>query len=246
VALEFAREELRYNNRISVTRLLFSRSLRSAAVVASLCAVAVPTRCAQTPSVDSRPRNAPGTAAAPAERRKLAGVPNLGKISDVLVRGGQPNGKGFAELKKFGVTTIVNLRQKGPEVEWERQLAESLDLRFINIPVRGWAPPSDAQVALFLKLFQDARSPRVFVHCYYGDDRTGVMVATYRIAQQHWTADQALREMYSFGFHYYLYADMESYVRKFPAHFAAASTFSLFRAAPTPESEAKQPSNRRK
>jgi tyrosine-protein phosphatase SIW14 len=48
------------------------------------------------------------------------------------------------------------------------------------------------------------------VHCYYGEDRTGVMVATYRIAQQNWTPEQAAAEMNSFGFHYHLYPGMKS------------------------------------
>jgi hypothetical protein len=67
------------------------------------------------------------------------------------------------------------------------------------------------------------------------------MVAAYRIAQQHWTADQAVQEMYSFGFHYYLYPNMESYVRKFPANFAAGSAFLLLRGVPAQPSEAKRP-----
>jgi protein tyrosine/serine phosphatase len=81
----------------------------------------------------------------------------------------------------------------------------------------------------------------VFVHCYYGDDRTGVMVAIYRIAQEHWTAKQAVLEMHSFGFHYYLYPKMASYVRKFPANFASRPAFSLLRAVPGPEPNTKRP-----
>jgi tyrosine-protein phosphatase SIW14 len=178
---------------------------------------------------------------APAERLKIEGVHNAGKVSDLLFRGAQPTAKGLAALKKAGITTIVNLRQEGLEVERERKLAESLGLHFLNIPVVGWSLPSNAQVAQFLNLFRESAGQRVFVHCYYGDDRTGVMVATYRIAQQHWTADQAIDEMHSFGFHYYLYPNMASYVRKFPANFAVGSTFSPLRALPAPVPEAKQP-----
>jgi len=106
-------------------------------------------------------------------------------------------------------------------------------MRYVNIPIRGWMPPSDAQVAEFLKLFRDAPGQRVFVHCHYGEDRTGVMVAAYRIAMQNWTADQALREMNSFGFHYNLYRTMKAYVRNFPTSFASDAVFSSVRAAST-------------
>ncbi len=41
-------------------------------------------------------------------------------------------------------------------------------MRFIDIPVRRWSAPANAQVAQFLKLFQDDPQQKVFVHCYYG------------------------------------------------------------------------------
>ena len=221
---------------------LFFRPLSLVAIVLSLCATVVLLVGAPTVPWNSDHSQKPSsTAIAPGEKLKVAGVHNAGRISDALLRGAQPTAKGLAELKKAGVTTIVNLRQEGLEVEHERKLAESLGLRFLNIPVVGWSLPSDTQVAQFLNLFREPAGPRVFVHCRYGDDRTGVMVAAYRIAQQHWTADQAVREMHSFGFHYYLYPNMDSYVRKFPAHFASRPAFSLLRAVPAPEPETKQP-----
>jgi protein tyrosine phosphatase (PTP) superfamily phosphohydrolase (DUF442 family) len=168
----------------------------------------------------------------PAEKLKIAGVPNAGKISDVLFRGAQPSMQGLAELKKLGVSTIVDLRGNRGEVNWERQQSEALGMRFVNIPVLGWSSPGDVQVAQFLKLFDDANQ-KVFVHCRFGEDRTGLMVAVYRMAQQKWTADQALGEMNSFGFHYHLYRGMRSYVRKFPDNYASEAAFATLRAGPT-------------
>jgi tyrosine-protein phosphatase SIW14 len=168
---------------------------------------------------------------APAEKLKLAGVPRAGKISDVLFRGAQPSAQGLAELKKLGITTVVDLRGNRGPVASERREVESLGMRFIDIPVLGWSAPSNAQVAEFLGLFKDDPRQKVFVHCYYGEDRSGVMVAAYRIAQQNWTADQAVAEMYSFGFHYHLYPGMKSYVQEFPAKFAADPIFAPLRAS---------------
>ena len=162
---------------------------------------------------------------APAEKLKLAGVHNAGKVSDALLRGAQPSAQGLAELKKLGVTTIIDLRGNRGPVAWERAQAESLGMRFINIPVLGWSPPGNAQVAEFLKALQQDPAQKIFVHCYYGEDRTGVMVAAYRIAQQNWTADQAITEMDSFGFHYYLYRAMKSYVRRFPSTYGEDPIF---------------------
>jgi len=47
----------------------------------------------------------------------------------------------------------------------ERQQAEALGLRFVNIPVSGWEPPSNEQVAQFLSLFRGDRKEKIFVHC---------------------------------------------------------------------------------
>ncbi len=120
----------------------------------------------------------------------------------------------------------------GGPVAWERAQAESLGMRFVNIPVLGWSAPDNAKVAQFLKLVQQDPTQKIFIHCYYGEDRTGVMVATYRIAQQNWTSDQAAAEMNSFGFHYHLYPAMKSYVRAFPAKFAADPVFAPLHASP--------------
>jgi protein tyrosine/serine phosphatase len=162
---------------------------------------------------------------APAEKLKIAGVPNAGKISEVLLRGAQPSPQGLVELKKLGVTTIVDLRGNRGPVARERAQAESLGMRFVDIPMNGWSPPTNGQVAEFLKLFQQDGQQKIFVHCYFGSDRTGVMVAAYRMAEQNWTADEAVEEMYSFGFHYHWYPAMKSYVIRFPVTFAGDRTF---------------------
>jgi tyrosine-protein phosphatase SIW14 len=182
-------------------------------------------------NVPVQPATAGASFGAPAEKLKLAGVPRAGKVSDVLFRGAQPSAQGLAELKKLGITTIVDLRGNRGPVASERREVESLGMRFIDIPVLGWSTPSNAQVVEFLSLFVDPKQ-KVFVHCYYGEDRSGVMVAAYRIAAQNWTADQAVSEMYSFGFHYHLYPAMKSYVREFPASFAADPVFAPVRTSP--------------
>jgi protein tyrosine/serine phosphatase len=169
---------------------------------------------------------------APAEKIKIQGVPNAGKINETLLRGAQPSAQGLAELKKLGVTTVIDLRGNRGPVAWERAQVESLGMRFVNIPISGWSPPSDRQVAEFLRLTKQDPAQKIFVHCYYGKDRTAVMVAAYRIAAQNWTSDQAVAEMYSFGFHYHWYPGMKSYIRKFPLTLAADPIFTPLRPAP--------------
>ena len=157
------------------------------------------------------------------QKLKLSGLPNAGKINDALYRGAQPKEQGLSELKKLGITTIVDLRgEDADKVAWERKLAESLGIRFVHIPVSGWSPPSDAQVVQFLSLFRENPQQKIFVHCLFGDDRTGVFIATYRMAFEKWPAEQAMKEMYFFGFNGFWHPAMKSFIRDFPARMKAA------------------------
>ena len=168
------------------------------------------------------------------EKLHLAGIHNAGKINDLLYRGAQPEENGLAELKKLGVRTIVDLRGEDREkLDWERGAAEALGMRFVHLPVSGWSPPSDEQVAQFLGLFRDDPHQRVFVHCRFGDDRTGVFVATYRMALEKWSPEQALGEMYFFGFNGFWHPSMKKFIREFPAHRRSASALAPLAQAPS-------------
>lgn len=214
-----------------VNRPLFQSLCKTFAIACALSPAAGSLRAQIITSVPAPTAIARPSFGAPAEKLKIAGVPNAGKISEALLRGAQPSAQGLVELKKLGVTTIVDLRGNRGPVGKERSQAEALGLRFIDIPVSGSSPPANAQVAEFLKLFQQDGTQKIFVHCYFGSDRTGVMVAAYRMAQQNWSADQALQEMYSFGFHYHWYPAMKSYVTRFPVIFAGDRTFAPLQTA---------------
>jgi protein tyrosine phosphatase (PTP) superfamily phosphohydrolase (DUF442 family) len=176
------------------------------------------------------PASAPATAPAfppPAHGEKLhiTGIPHAGKISETLYRGAQPQEVGLSELKLLGITTIVDLRSEDREkVEWERKHAESLGLRFVHIPVNGWSPPTDEQVVQFLSLLRDNPGQRVFMHCHFGDDRTGVFTAVYRMAVEKWSAEQATKEMYFFGFNGFWHPSMKTFIHDFPSRLNSSPT----------------------
>jgi tyrosine-protein phosphatase SIW14 len=166
------------------------------------------------------------------KKLQLHGIPNAGKINDSLYRGAQPHESGLSELKKLGITTIVDLRgEDAGKIAWERRQAESLGIRFVHIPVSGWTPPADDQVAQFLSVFRNDPQQKIFVHCRFGDDRTGVFVATYRMAIEKWPAEQALKEMYFFGFNGFWHPSMKFFIHDFPAHLNSAPVLSSFRPA---------------
>jgi tyrosine-protein phosphatase SIW14 len=168
------------------------------------------------------------------QKLRLAGIPNAGKVTDVLFRGAQPKEVGLSELKMLGITTIVDLRGEDRErVAWERKRAESLGMRFVHIPVNGWSPPTDEQVAQFLSLLHDNPGQKIFVHCRFGEDRTSVFIAAYRIAAERWPAEQAIKEMYFFGFNGLWHPSMKSFVQDFPSRLNSVPGLAPLRALPS-------------
>jgi tyrosine-protein phosphatase SIW14 len=170
--------------------------------------------------------------AQPAYGQKLhiAGIHNAGKITDLLYRGAQPKEIGFSELKLLGITTIVDLRgEDRDKIAWEKKHAESLGMRFVHIPVSGWSPPTDEQIVQFLSLFRSQPGQKVFVHCRFGDDRTGVFTAAYRIAMEKWPPEQAMQEMYFFGFNGFWHPSMKAYIRAFPGRLSSSPALASLR-----------------
>jgi len=73
--------------------------------------------------------------------------------------------------------------------------------------MKEWDPGQDSlrQLALALKtlkqLSDDPKTRPVYVHCKAGQNRTGFVIATYRMIYQGWTPEEAVREMRVYGFY---------------------------------------------
>ena len=126
------------------------------------------------------------------------GILNYGKISEGLYRGAQPDAEGIRSLKRLGVKLIVDLRMPGEAWKEESRLAQASGIQYTNFPMNGYSRPSEAQMRQILALFDSAAQP-VFVHCLHGCDRTGTVVACYRIQHDHWAPRLALIEAKKYG-----------------------------------------------
>jgi tyrosine-protein phosphatase SIW14 len=158
-------------------------------------------------------------------RRKIKGIGNFGEVTPTLFRGGQPSRRGFKALAKNGIDIVVDTR--GDRTKTEGKEVKRLGMRYIAIP---WhCPfPHDEVFARFLKVVRENPGKKIFVHCRLGDDRTGMMVAAYRMADEGWTADQAMSEMQHFGFsraHHFICPTLASYEKSFPQHFKSSPAF---------------------
>jgi tyrosine-protein phosphatase SIW14 len=125
-------------------------------------------------------------------------IDNFGRISDTYFRGAQPDGRGFADLAKLGVKTVIDLAAEGRADE--QAMVEHDGMKFYRIPLTTSDRPSDSAITQFLKLVSDPASQPVYVHCQGGRHRTGVMTAVYRMTHDNWTAEQAVAEMEQYRF----------------------------------------------
>jgi protein tyrosine phosphatase (PTP) superfamily phosphohydrolase (DUF442 family) len=126
------------------------------------------------------------------------GILNFGKVDDHLFRGAQPDAAGLQSLKKLGVKLIVNLRMPGDSWKEEESEAMANGILYTNIPMSGVGWPEDSQVRRVLALAASLSSP-IFVHCQHGCDRTGTVVACYRIQHDRWSGELALSEAERYG-----------------------------------------------
>jgi tyrosine-protein phosphatase SIW14 len=146
----------------------------------------------------------------------VSGVPHFQQVNERISRGGQPTEEGIKNLAKMGVKTVVDLRREGEDGEHstrdERKVVEAAGMRYVHVPMKGFVAPTDAQIAKILAIFDSPE--KVFVHCKKGKDRTGTVVACYRIARDGWNNKKALDEAKFYGIHWFELG-MKSYINSF-------------------------------
>jgi len=126
-------------------------------------------------------------------------LPNFHRVSDSLYRGGQPKNGGMKKLSELGVKTIINLRGESDETRTEGKAAKSLGIEFFNIPMSSAGRPSDEQVLRIFDIIEARQNAPTFIHCRRGSDRTGVIIALFRIKHDGWTAEAAIKEANRYG-----------------------------------------------
>ncbi|HCE45008.1 MAG TPA: protein-tyrosine-phosphatase [Lentisphaeria bacterium] len=129
---------------------------------------------------------------------QLDGVPNLHMITGTLYRSAQPTGEGMKNLGKLGIKTVINLRA----FHSDKDEIKGTDILNERLNVKTWHI-EDEDVVKFLQIVRKKENGPFLVHCQHGADRTGVMSCMFRIIEEGWSKDDAIKEMTEggYGFH---------------------------------------------
>jgi len=122
---------------------------------------------------------------------------NFYRVDARLYRSEQPGDEAFSQLAAFGIKEVLNLR----EFHSDKGEARETQLTLHQLKLRTGKVTED-QLIEALRIIKRSNGP-LLVHCWHGSDRTGTVVATYRIVEQGWSKQQALDEMTNGGYGYH-------------------------------------------
>ena len=148
---------------------------------------------------------------------------NLVRVNSNIYRGGRPTAQGLLQLKNLGVKTDINLQ--GGDINWsdpavvafmswwepgetreniarERAIVSELQMSFEQAPlnsIREVSREDDAAIDRVLEIMNDPARQPVYVHCEHGRDRTGLIIALYRVKYEGWSIADAHAEWAALG-----------------------------------------------
>lgn len=139
---------------------------------------------------------------------KLEYSDNFYRVNPKLYRAAQPSVNAFHEYKRFGIKTVINLRANHSD---KKKVGHS-GLKLIEVPINTWSLDDGEVIAVLLHL-KNEPGP-ILVHCQHGADRTGTIMAMYRIIFQDWSREEALDEMKNGGYGYHsIWTNLPKYIR---------------------------------
>ena len=128
---------------------------------------------------------------------QLEGLPNLFQVTPNIYRSAQPDETGMRNAEKMGIKTVLSLRSTNRDPD----LSEGTGLKLVRVPIDTWNISYD-EIVTALRIINNTPRP-ILVHCRHGADRTGLIIAFYRMVFQGWSKDEATDELRNggYGFH---------------------------------------------
>ncbi len=134
-----------------------------------------------------------------------------------VYRSGQLTADGLADaVHRFDIRTVINVQDDVPDPDVEKsfwragtvkesELCRRLGVRYVWIapdlvPVKDSPRRRPQAVDELLRVLDDQTVYPVLIHCRAGLNRTGCLVAVYRMEFQGWSPMEAFQEMKDLGF----------------------------------------------
>ena len=128
---------------------------------------------------------------------EICHLENFYKLNDSIFRSEQPDEIEFGCLGKIGIKSVLNLRSH----HTDSCLLDGTTIKPFTVEMVA-NNFTDNEIIQSLRILKYGPKPMA-VHCLHSSDRTGVVIAMYRIIFEYWTRKQALDELQNggFGFH---------------------------------------------
>jgi protein tyrosine phosphatase (PTP) superfamily phosphohydrolase (DUF442 family) len=178
---------------------MIKRHLAQPIMMALLFTLLTATTCLASPAqtvISGKQVTLPATARTSERIYNLPGLSNVGRVVPGVLRGAEIGKDGYATLKAMGVKTVIDMRTSANE----QKAVEAAGMKAIAIPIEMTRDGLKEKVDRVVALLADPANQPVYVHCRHGQDRTGIVVAAFRMKQQGWSLADAETEMQTFGF----------------------------------------------
>lgn len=133
-------------------------------------------------------------------------TPNLHRVDAKVWRSGQPDRRDFRDLQKAGIRQVLCLRK------WHDDQGLATDLTQYRVPMEA-SRLNDEEMFAALSILVRSEGP-ILVHCWHGADRTGAVVALYRMVVQRWPRERAIAELMEtrYGHHANTFPNIREYL----------------------------------
>ena len=158
---------------------------------------------------------------------------NFRQVETDIYRSGKISKEAVPALKGLGIKTVISFDDWPSRIEKEKGFLKDSGIEFISIPWSGFDYPEDGVIEKIHAVMKNPAKRPILVHCKHGQERTGVVIATWRIAEEGWDVHRAYQEMRSCGFRPFQYGHLKNYVYDFAKRRGQSAKIEKFEQAKT-------------
>lgn len=160
-----------------------------------------------------------GCASVPKGPLDGGGLRNFDVVTTGIYRGAEPTPDGYRRLMSLGIRTVIDLRttmERSISGIESGGLVGNLGMTEVQVPLNGFLAPSMEQAGRVLGMLNNSALEPIYLHCERGADRTGTMIAIFRIEHDCWSPEKAIAEAQGHGMAWFEYG-MRAFIRKYAA-----------------------------